>query len=221
MYSFYVLLAGILAGMLIRPTINLLLKKRIKDYMETKTKKTTLVLCLSNAIGWFIIYEIFGFSFNFIFTSFVVTIAIILSVIDIKIRKIPNEVLLLMLGVSVVLHMVKAESIPLDSHFKGLLTGLGLFLLGDIISGKGKVGSGDIKLAASIGFMTGFPLVLPVLLISSVTVSVIGGLMIICKKITRDKPIPYAPFMMTGLIIGLILNAPKITKLKFMMEQLL
>lgn len=212
MYFIGVLILGTLTGMILRPTINLLLKIKLKDRENIALLefKNTYYLCVVNLAGWSILYKLFGASLYLLVAGFILVATIILSIVDIKIRKIPNEMLLLVIVAGIVSHIIKAENLSIETHILGIITGLGIFTLGNVITGGKKVGSGDIKLAACIGFITGFPLVIPTLLIASIAVSAIGGLMILKGTISKDVPIPYAPFMMLGLMISMVVSGTNI-----------
>lgn len=206
MTIYFVLLLSIFIGFLIRPVINWFIFIKTKNRQGYLDKKWTYILCIISVICGTVYYKMFGLGMQFCEVIFISFTAIILSIIDIRIRKIPNEILIFMLASSVFFHVVGAENITLSSHVEGLLIGLGVFLLGDIISGGRKVGKGDIKLAASIGFVVGSGVVIPTLLIAALLVSIIGGIFILKGKLQKNAPIPYAPFLMIGFFVQVFVN---------------
>jgi leader peptidase (prepilin peptidase)/N-methyltransferase len=206
MTIYFVLLLSVLIGFVVRPIINWFIFRKTKNKQLYLKKNWTYILCIISAICGIVYYKIFGLGLQFWVILFISFTTIILSIIDIRIRKIPNEILIFMLVSGVFFHMTGAENITFSSHIAGLLIGLGIFLLGDVISGGKKVGKGDIKLAASIGFFTGSSVVLPTLLIAALSVTLIGGLLILKGKLQKNVPIPYAPFLMLGLFIQILVN---------------
>lgn len=206
MTLYFVLLLSIFIGLLIRLVINWFILIKTKNRQRYLEKRWTYILCIISAVCGTVYYKMFGLGLQFYVVIFISFTAIILSVIDIRIRKIPNEILIFMLVSAVFFHVVGAENITLSSHVEGLLIGLGVFLLGDIISGGKKVGKGDIKLAASIGFVVGSRVVIPTLLIAALSVSIIGGIFILKGKLQKNTPIPYAPFLMIGLFVQSLVN---------------
>lgn len=67
----------------------------------------------------------------------------------------------------------------------------------------GKLGGGDVKLAALIGCLFGFPDVLPPLLIG-VTLGGIAAAILLHRGYNRHHQIPYAPFLCLGVFLALL-----------------
>jgi len=79
------------------------------------------------------------------------------------------------------------------------------FLLGALLR-RGSIGGGDVKLAALIGLMAGYPLVLwPI----SIAIAA-GGIVSIAFIFTRyghpEDQVPYAPFLCLGAVVSLLYN---------------
>jgi len=66
------------------------------------------------------------------------------------------------------------------------------------------MGMGDIKLAALVGLMTGYPLVILALLLSWISGGVIAGILLALKIKGRKDPIPAAVFMVVAAIVTLV-----------------
>ena len=66
------------------------------------------------------------------------------------------------------------------------------------------MGMGDIKLAALVGLMTGYPLIILALLLSWISGGVIAGILLALKIKGRKDPIPAAVFMAVAAIITLL-----------------
>jgi leader peptidase (prepilin peptidase)/N-methyltransferase len=81
--------------------------------------------------------------------------------------------------------------------------GLALFLLIVIVS-RGGMGWGDVKLAALIGLVTGFPLVFIALLIGVVLGGVVAALLLALKIKKRKEAIPFGPFLAIAAIVTLL-----------------
>jgi len=82
----------------------------------------------------------------------------------------------------------------------GALVGGGLFMLVYIISRKG-VGGGDVKLMTVAGLYLGLNGVLPSILYASILTGVVGGVLILTKRMGRKDPLPFAPFLYVSFII--------------------
>lgn len=65
------------------------------------------------------------------------------------------------------------------------------------------MGMGDIKLAALVGLMTGYPLIILALLISWITGGIIAAALLALKIKGRKDPIPAAVFMVFAALVSL------------------
>jgi len=127
-------------------------------------------------------------------------------VFDIKTKKIPNMLILIMIAgwllINVPILLInKLTGIGIfrESMF-GFLIGGGLFLLVYIVSSKG-LGGGDVKFMASAGLYLGFSGTITSILYGTVLAALIGLFLIIIKKIGRKDSIPLAPFLFAGILI--------------------
>jgi prepilin peptidase CpaA len=110
------------------------------------------------------------------FAILFVPMAVLITYMDVRYRRIPNELVLLTLVGGLTLNTIFD-----GSH--GLLLSLGGFALSFalmfFLHAFGTMGAGDVKLFAAIGAINGISLVLPSLLVVAMT----GGLFAICKMI--------------------------------------
>jgi len=130
---------------------------------------------------------------------------------DIKTRRIPNKLVLAMLA-AWVLVIVPGLFIDTDatiaymmSSMLGFLIAGGLFMLVYLLSRKG-LGGGDVKFMAVSGLYVGFWGALSTIFIGSVLAAIIGGLLILFKKIDRKEPIPLAPFLLAGILVTVLIQ---------------
>ena len=135
----------------------------------------------------------------------------IAAVLDLKTRRIPNGLILLMLSAWTIImtpylfiNTDAAVSAFIDSA-AGFAIGGGLFLLVYIISRKG-LGGGDVKFMAAAGAFLGFSGTIPALLFGSVFAALTGLTLIMLKKIGRKDTIPLAPFLYIGILITIFLQ---------------
>ncbi len=66
------------------------------------------------------------------------------------------------------------------------------------------MGMGDIKLAALVGLMTGYPLIILALLMSWISGGIIAGILLALKIKGRKDPIPAAVFMVAAALVTLL-----------------
>jgi leader peptidase (prepilin peptidase)/N-methyltransferase len=85
----------------------------------------------------------------------------------------------------------------------GGVTGLVAMSIPFIIYPSG-MGMGDIKLAALVGLMTGYPLIILALVLSWISGGVIAGILLALKIKGRKDPIPAAVFMVAAALVTLL-----------------
>jgi len=148
-------------------------------------------------------------------TSIIITLAIIITIVDIKIRIIPNELVLLLLGFGTIYRFLIAGISGIGESFLGALIMIMLFGISGKIAGFNKVGAGDIKLAFLIGIICSSKNLVPALMVMATTMAFVslGGM--ISGSLKRTDMIPFAGFMMSGMIAGILnsLNDAMITRL--------
>ncbi|MFC1932540.1 prepilin peptidase [Chloroflexota bacterium] len=89
------------------------------------------------------------------------------------------------------------------SSLAGGALGLGVMALVAIIYPAG-MGWGDVKLAALVGLMTGFPLVILALLLSWISGGLIAAILLALKIKGRKDPIPSATFLTVAAMVTLL-----------------
>jgi leader peptidase (prepilin peptidase) / N-methyltransferase len=154
-------------------------------------------------IGWK-----FGFSWVFLQALLFFGALLIVSVIDLSHRIIPNVItypgMLVGLGLSML------TGVPGGwSSIIGLLVGGGLLWLlaagYEWLARKEGMGGGDIKLLAMIGAFLGWPGVLVAVFLASSVGTLVGLPMVLWKK-DRAYQIPFGPFLSLGAVIHLFLG---------------
>ena len=136
----------------------------------------------------------------------IVVFGYIASVLDMKTKRIPNELVLAMFAAWVLAMTPKlfldtgtAVTLFADSAL-GLALGGGMFLLVYLISRKG-LGGGDVKFMAAAGLYLGFNGAIPAMLYGTILAALTGIILIATKKIGRKDMIPLAPFLYIGILI--------------------
>lgn len=144
---------------------------------------------------------LYYFDFSWLLLKYVVLFSLLLIVsgIDLELRRIPNLFVLILLAWSVLWQVVYPE-LPLKPAVLGLLAGGGAFLLIALVS-RGGMGEGDVKLMAGLGFAAGWPQVLTVFLLSFFIGAAAGLSLMILKKKTRKSALPFGPFIAASFFI--------------------
>lgn len=90
----------------------------------------------------------------------------------------------------------------------GLAFFLGAAMVGSALFGSGALGGGDVKLAAFIGLITGFPLVIEALLLAMLLGAVVSLALLVTRVRSLRDPIPYGPFLVAGAAVTLLFGYP-------------
>jgi leader peptidase (prepilin peptidase) / N-methyltransferase len=146
------------------------------------------------------VYLRFGLTLEGVVGLILVSLAVIISISDLKYMLIPNKILLFFLPLVILLSLF----FPLHTlwnHLIGTVIG-GFIILLIIIFTRGGMGLGDAKLFFICGWIVGFPNILLALFIACLIGTLVGGTLLILKIVKRKQPIPFGPFLALGTIIA-------------------
>ncbi len=156
------------------------------------------------------LYWHYGFSIELAVVTFYCCLFLVLMVIDLEHHILPNKLvypgIIVALAISVAFSVFpnSLEIVPgIASASAGGAIGLGLFLLIIVVS-RGGMGWGDVKMAALIGLVTGFPLVFVALFLAVVLGGLISWVLILTRAKSRKQSIPFGPFLSLGAIAALL-----------------
>lgn len=145
-------------------------------------------------------------------TEIIVTVfAAAAAFFDIKTRRIPNKLLLIMLAVWLLLltHELFVNSsvilMKLLDAALGFLLGGGIFLAVYFASRK-NLGAGDVKFMAVAGLYLGFGSTIPAIFYGTTLAALTGLILILFKKITRKDMLPLAPFLLAGIALTVFIQ---------------
>jgi len=79
-----------------------------------------------------------------------------------------------------------------------------VFQLHRLLTNREGMGYGDFKLLAMIGACLGWTILLPTILIASISASVIGITLLLFGKLKKDSAMPFGPFLALGASICLL-----------------
>lgn len=135
----------------------------------------------------------------------------VLTVTDLKEKRIPNRVLLIMLGVWAV-YILANMAVDLSTALQLAAMGFGgmifngiVFIIGYFLTKK-KLGGGDVKLAAVLGLFFTTEKSFGVLLYGLILCSLVSAVLLIAKKTKAGAQIPLCPFLFAGAVIMLQIN---------------
>lgn len=132
------------------------------------------------------------------------SIAVMFSFIDLRIYIVPNELVLATLIFGVLFQTIYFGIQSLLIAIPCLVGMMLLFLIVALISGMDKVGAGDVKLAGAMGLIIGYPNILIAVLVMCIAIVFYCIYGFFAYRITMKSMLPFAPFMMTGMVAGLL-----------------
>lgn len=138
-------------------------------------------------------------------TYLIIIISIFLALYDIKKKRVPNIITLLLFLAALLYKIVFKEEL-----IYSLLSGVGAFVTFLIVYlvSKGKMGMGDCKYTAVIAFYFGYYFWLQSILYTSVIAIIVSLVLLMLKKIDRETKIPFMPFLVSGWILNYIYPLP-------------
>lgn len=119
-----------------------------------------------------------------------------ISLVDFQVRRIPNVLVLALLAWAAVQVLWLGQPSPAAAAL-GLLVAGGLFLLLALIR-RGAMGWGDVKLAAALGAMLGWPLVVQGLLYGALAGGAAALVLLVTRRVKRKDYIAYGPYLALG-----------------------
>jgi len=132
------------------------------------------------------------------------TLLIIATIIDLRTFTIPNWLTLGGITMILLLETIRHQTLPLTL----LLSALSSFILMLLLSllSRGKLGMGDVKFSALISLQLGFYYWLISLFVASLSGLFVAVFCIFYKKMDKNTPIPFAPFLSFGAVMALLLS---------------
>ena len=133
-----------------------------------------------------------------------ITIGIIIAYIDVKIRIIPNELVLTIIILGILFQTINFGGKALIGAAISMIVMMAAFTSVASFVGFGKVGAGDVKLAGAMGLALGYPLIITAVGIMAVALLIFILTGMVLKKIYLSTMLPFAPFMIIGYIAAFV-----------------
>jgi leader peptidase (prepilin peptidase)/N-methyltransferase len=160
----------------------------------------------SGLLSAFLIWH-FGSGWSGLSTLLFAYFLIALTFIDVDTQLLPDDLTypLLWCGLLINLH---GFFVPISDAVIGAAAGYlvlwSVYWLFKLVTGKEGMGYGDFKLLAALGAWLGWQMLPIVVLLSSIVGAVVGIMLIAFKKLGRDNPIPFGPYLAAAGLITLI-----------------
>src|SRR3954471_21515220 len=158
-------------------------------------------------------YELYGLSPLLIARVAFACAMIVLFVIDLRHRILPNVITVS----GILIGLIASLWLPPGwrSSVLGLLLGGGvLFAVGEAyyrMRGVEGMGMGDVKMLAMIGAFLGWPLMLLTLILASFTGALLGAIMMMTGRGGMKAALPFGTFLAVGALVSAVAGDPIIT----------
>ncbi len=162
-----------------------------------------LALCILNGAVWLVSFFLIENIVAAALSSILFSLAVLIAIIDLRIRIVPNELLLIMILVGIPFQMINFGVSAALISVLCMAAMIIFFISVAFLVGFDKVGAGDVKLAGAMGLALGYPNIITALVIMSAVFLVYSAGGLIIKKLTMKSMLPFAPFMMCGMIFTL------------------
>jgi len=181
-------------------------------YCQAPIPRRLLLVEIISGLLFALTYLRYDLSAQFAVTSLYCCLFLLLGVIDLEHKLILNKIVYPAAVVALIISIFLPQpgitdiSLPWPEIINGIIGGaVGLvFLLIPALISKGGMGWGDVKMAALIGLVTGFPLVLVALLLGIISGGLVAGMLLLLKIKKRKDAIPFGPFLSLATIATLL-----------------
>jgi leader peptidase (prepilin peptidase)/N-methyltransferase len=201
---------GLLIGYVV-PDISL----KIMEYKKGKenikksecfllSKLSKICFCLFNGVTWAVAGFYIDSAFIASLINIQITLGLIIAFIDINIRIIPNELVLIIIILGIIFQTINYGLYGIIGSIMSMIFIMIVFTAIAGFMGFGKVGAGDVKLAGAIGLALGYPLIITAMGTMAIVllVCILAGLAL--KKIQLSTMLPLAPFLAAGYVFSLL-----------------
>lgn len=178
---------------------------KCRSCKERISFRYTLVEILTAAL-WLLCAFLFKDNLVYMFCAIITcSVGVCVTFIDLEHMIIPDRFHLIMLPVAV-LAVFCDEKYDYVSHLIGfglaIVVFVGIAWLGEKILKREALGGGDVKLAIVAGLFLGWQKLVLMMLVASV----IGSAVMLIKRIKsgESKEIPFAPFLILGLLVAML-----------------
>ncbi|CAG0935729.1 Type 4 prepilin-like proteins leader peptide-processing enzyme [Thermoflexales bacterium] len=143
-----------------------------------------------------------------VLASFFTSVLLLVTVTDFEHRLIPNRAILPAIALAALAAPLWFWHEYWYVAFIGGAIGYGFFWLavvvGDKFLGRGAMGWGDVRLAAFVGLITGFPGIITALVVTIIAGGVISLFLLLTRLVNLRSGIPYGPFICLGGFITML-----------------
>jgi len=170
-------------------------------YCGTPVPRRLLWVELATGLIFAFTFWHYGPTWDFAVTVFYASLFLVLLVIDLEHGLILNKITYPAMAVALIIDIFWARAGVVNGLIGGGI-GFAFLLLPVLVYPRG-MGWGDVKMAALIGLVTGFPLVLVALLMGVIGGGLVAAMLLLLKIKKRKDAIPFGPFLSLATIATL------------------
>lgn len=138
-------------------------------------------------------FIVWGLSWQLMVGMVAITLLVFSSVFDLKYMILPDFSTLVLIVLALIINW--------QNWWIGLAAASFLLFLNLITKGKG-MGMGDVKLAAFMGLLLGWPKIMVAMYAAFIVGAVVGVFLIVRGKIKKKSLIPFGPFLIGGTLLS-------------------
>lgn len=191
------------------PLISFLIQKGKCRYCRKPISLQYPLVEFFTGLLFFLLFWKFGLSYSLLLFLPITSLLIILFVYDLKTQTIPDLVAYIAIGLALVYSIFNFQfftATTLRETIFNLISAVSLavfFALLVYLSKEYLMGKGDIKMGLLLGLTLGFPKILVGAFFAFFLGALVGLILIALKKKNLKSQIPFGPFLILGIFIGL------------------
>lgn len=171
-------------------------------HCQASIPRRTLWVELGSGVLLAFLYWFYGLSAELAVTAFYFYLFIVLMVIDLEHQLILNKVVYPAAVLALIIDVFMPQPGIVNGAIGGAI-GFVFLLIPVLVYAKG-MGWGDVKMAALIGLVTGFPLVIVALVMGVILGGLVAVVLLLLKIKKRKEAIPFGPFLSLATMATLL-----------------
>lgn len=162
---------------------------------------------ISTGVAFLLVFQMSDIRSQTIIYLVIAALLMFSLVFDLKYMILPDFATYTLIAISILLIIIKGGHIgpPVQYILSGLGALLFFFILNRIkIRGSEAMGMGDVKYSLFMGLFLGWPNIMVAIYFAFVVGAVVSITLLILRKVKKENPIPFGPFLILGTIVAKI-----------------
>lgn len=154
------------------------------------------------AILFLLNFQFSIFNFQSILNYLILGILVFEAAFDFKYMMLPDATAWALIVLAAIKWAI--AGFPIDYLVSAIISAIFIFILHKIkIKGQEAMGEGDIFLAGFMGLFLGWPGIMVAFYVAFILGAIVGGSLILLKKVKKTNPIPFGPFLILGVVVAM------------------